>query len=76
MAFSWSPKYSFTASIMMPSLLPYYVPGRLDFSFGERAISREYGEGGGGGGGGGAEEGFQIHIQSQQSWQRVTTPQE
>ena len=30
-AFSWSPKYSFTAS-MTPSLLPYCVPRRWDFS--------------------------------------------
>ena len=53
------PKYSFTAS-MTPSLLAYCVPRRWDFSFGRQ--TEPYRENMG------DEEGFQIHIQCQQSW--------
>ena len=58
---------------MTPSLLPYCVPRIWDFSFRNRytcksegALSGECGD----------EEGFQIHIQSQQSCHLVTYGQE
>ena len=55
------PKYSFTDS-MTPSLLPYCVPRRWEHIEARRNhIKRIWG----------IEEGFQIHIQSQQSWQLV-----
>ena len=57
-----------TAASMTPSLLPYRVPRRCEFSFGnrwksKRAIPGKY------------EERVQIHIQSQQSWHFVACGQ-
>ena len=63
------PKYSLTTSMML-SLLPFCVPRRWDFSFGNREKSE-----GGNHENIWDEEGFQINIQSQQSWQLVTCGQ-
>ena len=66
------PKYLFTASLT-PSLLPYCVPrvheGGISVLGTDKSHKEPFQEYMG------DEEGFQIHIQSQQSWQLVTCGQ-
>ena len=68
--FPFSPKYSLTDS-MTPSLLPYFLYHKDGISgLGtDRSQNEPYQENMGG------EEIFQIHIQSQQTWQLVTCVQ-